>query len=60
MVDLLKAFWIDESGQDAAEYAILIALIALVIILAVQALGDNIKLTFETIAAAIPGVAGGS
>ncbi len=59
MVDLLKKFWTDESGQDAAEYAILIALIALVIIVAVGTLGTNIKTTFETIAAQIPGIGGG-
>lgn len=54
MVDLLKAFWTDESGQDAAEYAILIALIALVIIVAVTTLGTNIKTTFENIAGKLP------
>jgi Flp pilus assembly pilin Flp len=35
MVALWNAFWNDESGQDLAEYALLIALIALVVIAAV-------------------------
>ena len=44
----------DEKGQDAAEYAILIGLIALVIVAAVILLGNNISATFAAIAAKIP------
>jgi Flp pilus assembly pilin Flp len=33
----------DEAGQDAAEYALLIGLIALVIVIAVTALGINLS-----------------
>lgn len=43
----------DEKGQDAAEYALLIALIAIVIIAAVTLLGTNISSIFAAIAAAI-------
>jgi pilus assembly protein Flp/PilA len=43
----------DEKGQDAAEYALLIALIAIVIIGAVTVLGLNIQAIFTAIAAAI-------
>jgi pilus assembly protein Flp/PilA len=45
----------DETGQDAAEYAILIGFVAIVIIAAVTLLGTNISATFAAIAAAIPG-----
>jgi len=44
----------DEKGQDAAEYAILIGLIALVIVGAVVILGNNIAAVFNTIAGKIP------
>ncbi len=50
MVTLWKAFWSDESGQDLAEYALLIALIALVVIAAVTLLGTNIQGVFNAIA----------
>ena len=61
MVDLWKAFWSDESGQDLVEYAMLLALIALIVVGAVALLGQNIKTTFDTIAAALPvGGGGGS
>ncbi len=59
MLTYLKAWMIthlpkDEKGQDAAEYAILIGFIAIVIIAAVVLLGNNISATFSAIAAAIP------
>ena len=59
MIDLWKAFWSDESGQDLVEYAMLLALIALIVIGAVTLLGQNIQTAFETIANALP-VGGGS
>jgi pilus assembly protein Flp/PilA len=37
-------------GQDLAEYALLIALIAIVVIAAVTLLGGNIQTVFENIA----------
>lgn len=43
----------DEKGQDAAEYALLIALIAVVIIAAVTLLGEEISAIFSEIAGAI-------
>ena len=43
-----------EKGQDAAEYALLIALIAIVIIAAVTLLGLDISAVFDSIAAALP------
>jgi pilus assembly protein Flp/PilA len=43
----------DEKGQDAAEYALLIALIAVVIIGAVAALGGQITAAFTAVGAAI-------
>lgn len=59
MVDLWKALWSDESGQDLVEYAMLLALIALIVIGAVTLLGQNIQTAFDTIANALP-VGGGS
>jgi pilus assembly protein Flp/PilA len=49
MVAAMKRFWNDESGATAVEYGLMVALIAVVIILAVTALGDTLKTTFETV-----------
>ena len=59
MPQLFNALLVDESGQDMAEYAILIGLIALVLIVTVRALGGAIETVFNSIgttmsAAAIP------
>ncbi|MGH7551131.1 MAG: Flp family type IVb pilin [Gemmatimonadota bacterium] len=59
MLDLLKAFWTDESGQDLVEYAMLLALIALIVIGAVALLGQGIEDTFDNITAALPLGGGG-
>ena len=48
--------WFDrEEGQDLAEYALLIGLIALVVILAVTFLGEELSELFERIATEVEG-----
>jgi len=49
MVQLFNALMLDESGQDLAEYAILIGLIALAVIVAVRLLGETISNVFNSI-----------
>ena len=43
----------DESGQDLAEYALLVGLIALVVIMAVTILGDSLSSLFLRLAVGI-------
>jgi len=43
----------DDSGQDMAEYAILIGLVALAIIVTVTVLGQTIAATFNSIGTSI-------
>ena len=45
----------DEKGQDAAEYALLIGLIALIIIAGVALLGTNLLALFNEIAGKVGG-----
>lgn len=46
--------WVrSDEGQDLAEYALLLGLIALVVLLAVTALGGNLNTLFESMAAEI-------
>ena len=42
MQNFLSTLWNDESGQDLAEYALLLAFIAIVVAVGVVALGDNL------------------
>jgi len=53
LLNLWNALRSDESGQDLAEYALLIALIAIVVIAAVTLLGGNISTVFNNIAGAL-------
>jgi pilus assembly protein Flp/PilA len=49
MTNLFSRFVRDESGATAIEYGLIAALIAVVIIGMVQAVGTNLKTTFQTI-----------
>ena len=50
----LKSIVREDEGQDLLEYALLVALIALVSVLAVTAAGLKVEAVFNAIAAAIP------
>jgi pilus assembly protein Flp/PilA len=50
----LRAFAKDDQGQDLLEYALLIALIALVCVGAVALAGTKVSQVFENIAGQIP------
>jgi pilus assembly protein Flp/PilA len=45
----------EEKGATAVEYGLMVGLIAVVIIVAVQALGVNLNVLFQQIVAALPG-----
>ncbi len=47
MQDFLRSLWQDESGQDLAEYAMLVVLIALGLIAVVGAFGTTLGGIFE-------------
>jgi pilus assembly protein Flp/PilA len=47
----LRALLAQEQGQDLAEYALLLALIAIVAVAAVTLLGTNVQAIFNNIAA---------
>lgn len=51
----LLNIWTDDSGQDLAEYAILIGLVALAVILAVILLGEAILSVFNNINSTLDG-----
>ena len=51
----VRNWFVREEGQDLAEYALLIGLIALVVILAVTFLGSSLSGLFSQIAAEVAG-----
>ena len=55
MIQKLIDFIKEEDGPTAVEYAIMVALIAVVIIAAVTLLGGRVRDTFTTVSGVIPG-----
>ena len=49
MKEIARRFFKDESGASAAEYAVLLTLITVVLIAAVQTLGSAISQVFSTV-----------
>jgi Flp/Fap pilin component. len=49
----MRKFMKDESGQGLAEYALILALVALVVIAALTALGTNTKNKMNSVATGI-------
>jgi pilus assembly protein Flp/PilA len=54
LINRFRSFVADEEGQDLLEYALLIALIALVCVGAVALAGTRVSTVFTNIAGAIP------
>ena len=46
MTALVKSFWKDDSGQGLAEYALLLGLIVIGVIVFIQGMGGHIKNLF--------------
>ena len=55
MIKQFVKFLKDEDGVTSVEYAVMAALIALVVIAGATILGNNTNATFEQVGAAIPG-----
>ena len=54
MKHLISRFFKNDEGQDLVEYAFLVALIAIAVILAVTALGTNLNRFYNSIANTSP------
>jgi pilus assembly protein Flp/PilA len=51
----VKRFIVSEDGPTAVEYAVMLALIIVVCLTAIQAVGTNAKTTFTSVAAQLGG-----
>jgi Flp pilus assembly pilin Flp len=55
MIELLNRVWTNDEGQDIAEYALMLAVILVIVILTVQAIGTNANTIFSKVASALAG-----
>jgi Flp pilus assembly pilin Flp len=50
---LLKQLWNDESGQDIAEYAVMLAVILVIVVGTIRLIGSNANNVFSNVGSAI-------
>ena len=50
-----KRFLVNEDGPTAVEYAVMLALIIVVCLTAIAAIGTNANITFNSVAQVLPG-----
>jgi len=50
---LLKRLWTDESGQDIAEYAVMLAVILVIVVGTIRLIGSNANNVFSNVGSAI-------
>jgi Flp pilus assembly pilin Flp len=53
MKDLAKVLWRNEEGQDVAEYAVMLAVILVIVIGTVKLIGSNANNVFSSVASNI-------
>jgi Flp pilus assembly pilin Flp len=52
-VAMLQNFWNDESGQDIAEYAVMLAVILVIVVGTIRLIGSNANNVFSNVGSAI-------
>ncbi len=50
---LLRNFWLDDSGQDIAEYSVMLAVILVIVVGTVRLIGSNAGNIFSEVGSAI-------
>lgn len=53
MAKLLQQLWNDERGQDIAEYAVMLAVILVIVIGTVRLIGSNANTVFSQVSSSI-------
>jgi len=52
-MQFLRNLWGDEHGQDIAEYAVMLAVILVIVVGTIRLIGSNANNTFSTVASSI-------
>ncbi len=53
MSKLIRSLWSDESGQDIAEYAVMLAVILVLVVGTVRLIGSNANNAFSSVASSL-------
>ncbi len=52
-MDLLRRLWSEQEGQDIAEYAVMLAVILVIVVGTVRLIGSNANNVFSSVASSI-------
>ena len=50
---VLRQIWFDEQGQDVAEYAVMLAVILVIVVGTIRLIGSNANNVFSSVASSI-------
>jgi Flp pilus assembly pilin Flp len=53
MKTLIRRFWIEDEGQDIAEYAVMLAVILVLVVGTIRLVGSNAKTAFSSVASSL-------
>ena len=53
MYELIERIWSDENGQDIAEYAVMLAVILVIVVGTVRLIGSNANNVFSQVGSAL-------
>ena len=53
MARLLQQLWSDERGQDVAEYAVMLAVVLVIVVGTIRLIGGNANNVFSSVASSI-------
>jgi Flp pilus assembly pilin Flp len=53
MTQLIQRLWSDEQGQDIAEYAVMLAVILVLVVGTIRLIGTNANSAFSSVASSI-------
>lgn len=54
MARILRQLWSDQSGQDIAEYAVMLAVILVIVVGTIKLIGSNANNVFSQVASSLP------
>ena len=50
---MIQKFWLDDEGQDIAEYAVILAVILVLVVGTIRLIGSNSNTVFSNVASAV-------
>lgn len=53
LMQMVRSLWCDESGQDIAEYAVMLAVILVIVVGTIRLIGSNANNVFSNVASSI-------